>query len=65
MITFKEKKLSVNDNPEISPSASEVKKEKNRYISLADAADIYLVEKAGDLLIYDRTGFIARCKKML
>ena len=65
VITFKEKKLSVNDNPEIGPSAQLVTKKENRYISVDDAKNIFQVEKAGDLLIYDGTGFIAKCKRML
>ncbi|QQL49374.1 hypothetical protein [Mucilaginibacter ginkgonis] len=65
VITFKEKKLSVNDNPEIGPSAMEVRKEKNKYISIENSKDVYLIENSGDLLIYDVTGFIAKCKRML
>ncbi len=64
VITFKDKKLNVNDNPEIGPSALTVKKKaNNRYTD--DNGGIYVIEKAGDLLIYDQTGFIAKCKKLL
>ena len=66
VITFKDKKLNVNDNPEIGPSASAIKKTaNNRYVGANDASDIYVIEKTGNLLIYDQSGFIAKCKKLL
>ena len=66
VITFSGKKLNVNDNPDIAPSASAIKKTaNNRYVSVVDATEIYMIEKTGDLLMYDQTGFIAKCKKLL
>ena len=66
VITFKDKRLNVNDNPEIGPSASLVKKTaSNRYVSTDNASEIYVIEKTGDLLMYDQTGFIAKCEKLL
>lgn len=66
VITFSGKKLNVNDNPEIGPSASLVNKTaNNRYVGAENASEIYVIEKTGDLLIYDQTGFIAKCKRLL
>ncbi|NCD69381.1 hypothetical protein [Mucilaginibacter agri] len=65
VITFTEKKLNIDENPAISPSAMELKKSGNKYISLERANEIYMVNAAGELNIYDETGIIATCKRML
>lgn len=65
VITFTEKKLNIDENPAISPSAMELKKSGNKYISVERANEIYMVNQTGDLNIYDETGIIATCKRML
>lgn len=65
VITFTGKKLDVSDRPEISPSAMPVKKVGEKYISLQDTNQVFVIYKGGDLLIHDETGMVARCKRML
>lgn len=65
VITFTEKKLDIDDNPRIAPGASQLKTSGNKYISVDRPNEIYMVGKNGDLFIYDETGLIAQCKKLL
>jgi hypothetical protein len=65
VITFTEKKLDIDDNPRIAAGASELKTSGNKFISVDRANEIYMVGKNGDLYIYDETGLIAQCKKLL
>ncbi len=65
VITFTSSKLNINDNPDIAPGATEIKKSSNKYIGVANPNETYTLDKAGNLLIYDETGLIMTCKKML
>jgi hypothetical protein len=64
-ITFVGTNLKLNDTPPITPSASELKKDGNKYTSIERPAEYYLIDKDGDLLIYDGTEMVARCKKLI
>ncbi|MBS7566890.1 hypothetical protein KHS38_20965 [Mucilaginibacter sp. Bleaf8] len=65
VITFTGTKITVNDIPPISPTATALKKTGNMYVSKSNAKEFYKVDKNGDLLIYDETGLLAQCKKIL
>jgi hypothetical protein len=64
-IAFTGKKLQVSDMPELSPSATELRKSKGVYINVNQPNEIYKVDKTGNLLIYDQTGLLATFKKVL
>lgn len=64
-ITFVGTKLKLNDTPPISPSASELKKDGDKYTSVERPGESYEIAKDGDLLIYDGTELITKCKKLL
>lgn len=65
VITFTGTKITVNDIPPISPTATALKKTGDMYVSKSNAKEFYKVDKSGDLLIYDETGLVAQCKKIL
>ncbi|RWY57457.1 hypothetical protein [Mucilaginibacter gilvus] len=64
-ITFVGKNLKLNDTPPITPSASELKKDGDKYTSIERPSEYYQIDKAGDLLIYDGTDMVAKCKKLI
>ncbi|WP_139235690.1 hypothetical protein [Mucilaginibacter polytrichastri] len=65
VITFTEKKLNIDDNPAIAPGASLLKTSGNKFVSLERPNEIYMVDKSGELFIYDETGLVAKCKRLL
>jgi hypothetical protein len=64
-ITFTGTNLTVNDTPPISPSASEIKRVGDKYVSVERADEAYKIDKKGNLLIYDHDKLVAVCKKLL
>jgi uncharacterized secreted protein with C-terminal beta-propeller domain len=64
-ITFIGNDLKVNDTPPISPSASEIKKDGDHFVSVERPTETYKVDKKGNLLIYDNAELVAICKKLL
>jgi hypothetical protein len=64
-ITFTGKNLTLNDTPPISPSASEIKKDGDKYVSVERPDETYKIDKEGNLLIYDKGTLVATCKKLL
>jgi hypothetical protein len=64
-ITFTGKNLILNDTPPISPSASEIKKEGDKYVSVERPDETYKIDKEGNLLIYDKGSLVATCKRLL
>jgi hypothetical protein len=64
-ITFVGTDLKVNDTPPISPSATEIKKDGDHFVSVERTTETYKVDKAGNLLIYDNKELVALCKKLL
>ncbi|RYU90263.1 hypothetical protein EWM62_12090 [Mucilaginibacter terrigena] len=64
-ITFTGKELILNDTPPISPSASEIRKEGDGYVSVERPDEGYKIDKQGNLLIYDKGILVATCKKIL
>jgi hypothetical protein len=64
-ITFKGTNLKLNDTPPISPSASEIRKEGDGYVSVERPDESYKIDKEGNLLIYDKGILVATCKKLL
>ena len=64
-ITFVGNDLKVNDTPPISPSASEIKKDGDHFVSVERPTETYKVDKKGNLLIYDNAELVAICKKLL
>lgn len=66
VITFTGKKLNVPDSPDLSPDATELKKTGNKYVSVQSAGESYIIDhNSGDLFIYDQSGLIAHCKRLL
>ncbi|WP_158825873.1 hypothetical protein [Mucilaginibacter lacusdianchii] len=66
VITFTGTSITVNDIPPISATATALKKTGDMYMSKANANEYYKVDKkTGDLLIYDQSGLVATCKKIL
>ena len=64
-ITFIGNNLKLNDTPPITLSASEITKNGDKYHSVERPSEIYVVDKNGDLLIYDGTELVAKCKRLL
>lgn len=64
-ITFVGTNLKLNDTPPITSSASEITKDGDKYHSVERPAEIYIVDKNGDLLIYDGTELVAKCKRLI
>ena len=64
-ITFVGTKLKLNDSPPISPSATEVTKNGDKYTSVERPNETYIIAKDGDLMIYDGKELITKCKKLL
>lgn len=64
-ITFTGKSLTLNDAPPITSSASEIKKDGDKYVGVNSPTEIYKVDKTGNLLIYDGETLVAVCKKIL
>lgn len=64
-IAFKGKKFQVSDQPVISSSATELKREGNHYVSIDSPEDAYEVDKDGNLLIFHEGKLIVVCKKIL
>lgn len=65
VITFTGKKLDVEDSPVISPSATALRKDGDKYVNTQNPNEVFVIYKGGDLLIHDETGMVARCKRML
>jgi hypothetical protein len=64
-ITFTGKKLKLNDTPPISPSASEIKRQGDKYVCVDRPDESYKIDKLGNLLIYDKGSLVATCTKLL
>lgn len=64
-ITFVGTKLKLNDTPPISSSATEVTKDGDKCTSVERPNETYVIAKDGDLMIYDGTELITKCKKLL
>lgn len=64
-ITFVGNDLKVNDTPPISPSATQIKKDGDHFVSVERPTETYKVDKKGNLLIYDNGELVAICKKLL
>ncbi|AMR31697.1 hypothetical protein A0256_09815 [Mucilaginibacter sp. PAMC 26640] len=64
-ITFVGTNLKLNDTPPITDSASEIVKDGDKYHSVERPTEIYVVDKSGDLLIYDGTELVAKCKRLI
>ncbi|WP_377161587.1 hypothetical protein [Mucilaginibacter terrae] len=64
-IAFPGTKLVVSDVPEIDPSATELTKTTNGYVNINNNAELYKVDKAGNLLIYDQGELVMTCKKVM
>ncbi|GAA4794983.1 hypothetical protein GCM10023231_24210 [Olivibacter ginsenosidimutans] len=64
-VAFKGEKLQVSDQPVIQPTATELVKHGDRYISADSPEDSYVVDKAGNLLIYHHDKLLVTCKKIL
>jgi hypothetical protein len=65
VITFSGKKLDIDDNPPLSPSATELKQSGQQFISTEPTHEIFSFSKSGELEVYDKTGLIMKCKRML
>jgi len=65
VITFAGTKLQVSDMPEISPSATALKKDKDGYVNIANPTEVYKIDKKGSLLIYDNNELVMTCKKLM
>lgn len=64
-ITFTGKNLTLDDAPPIMASASEIRKDGDKYVGVNSPTEIYKVDKTGNLLIYDGETLVAICKKIL
>ena len=64
-ITFTGTNLTLNDTPPITPAASEIKKEGDKYISIERPDESYKIDKEGNLQLYDKSVLVATCKKLL
>jgi hypothetical protein len=64
-ITFTGENLKLNDTPPISPSASEIKRQGDKYVSVERSDETYKIDKLGNLLIYDKGSLVATCTKLL
>jgi hypothetical protein len=64
-ITFTGTNLTLNDTPPITPSASEIKKDGDKYISVERPDESYKIDKQGNLELYDKGVLVATCKKIL
>lgn len=64
-ITFTGTNLTLNDTPPITPAASEIKKEGDKYISVERPDESYKIDKEGNLELYDKGILVATCKRLL
>jgi hypothetical protein len=64
-IAFPGTKLVVSDVPEIDPSATELKKTSKGYVNINNDTELYKIDKAGNLLIYDQGELVMTCKKVM
>lgn len=64
-ITFTGTNLKLNDTPPISPSASEIRKEGDKYVSVERPDESYKIDKEGNLELYDKGVLVATCKRLL
>lgn len=64
-ITFTGTNLTLNDTPPITPAASEIKKEGDKYISVERPDESYKIDKEGNLELYDKGVLVATCKRLL
>lgn len=64
-ITFTGTNLTLNDTPPITPSATEIKKEGDKYVSVERPDESYKIDKEGNLELYDKGILVATCKKIL
>jgi hypothetical protein len=66
VITFTGTQLTINDIPPIAATATPLKKTGQMYMSKGGDNQYYKVDsKTSQLLIYDETGLVATCKKLL
>lgn len=65
VISFAGTKLQVSDEPVVLPSASELKKDTEGYVSVERPTERYVVDKKGNLLIYDQKELVVTCKKIM
>jgi len=64
-ITFTGTNLTLNDTPPITPAASEIKKDGDKYVSVERPDESYKIDKEGNLELYDKGVLVATCKKLL
>ncbi|MFA6248461.1 MAG: hypothetical protein WC615_16090 [Mucilaginibacter sp.] len=64
-ITFTGTNLTLNDTPPITPSASEIKRDGDKYVSVERPDESYKIDKEGNLELYDKGVLVATCKKLL
>jgi hypothetical protein len=65
-ITFTGKNLQLSDTPVVDTTvATELKRSGSLFVNAHSPNEIYKVDKAGNLLIYDEHGLVAKCKKIL
>ncbi|MBD1392571.1 hypothetical protein [Mucilaginibacter glaciei] len=64
-ITFTGTNLTLNDTPPITPSATEIKREGDHFVSVERPGESYKVDQKGNLLLYDNGQLVAVCKKIL
>jgi hypothetical protein len=64
-ITFKGTNLTLNDTPPITPAATEIKKDGDKYVSVERPDESYKIDKEGNLELYDKGVLVATCKKLL
>ncbi|MBB5395761.1 hypothetical protein [Mucilaginibacter sp. AK015] len=64
-ITFTGTNLMLNDTPPITPAASEIKKDGDKYISVERPDEVYKINHEGNLEIYDKGVLVATCKRLI
>nr|WP_067059707.1 hypothetical protein [Mucilaginibacter sp. L294] len=64
-ITFTGTDLTLNDTPPITPAATEIKKDGDKYVSVERPDESYKIDKEGNLELYDKGVLVATCKKLL
>ncbi|MBD1386177.1 hypothetical protein IDJ75_12875 [Mucilaginibacter rigui] len=64
-ITFTGTDLTLNDTPPITPAATEIKKDGDKYVSVERPDESYKIDKEGNLELYDKGVLVATCKKIL
>jgi uncharacterized lipoprotein YehR (DUF1307 family) len=64
-ITFKGKDLTLNDTPPISASATELKRDGDKFVNVNSTDESYKIDKTGNLLLFDHGKLVAVCKRLL